>query len=100
LLTIAAAFLEIAWPAAVNAADTLVFVDNNAEHVLAFDVRGNNLENVTIDGLPAQATAGHLKQLRESKETQQHRKAYIFDGSTCIYVAGHWIPYPPGTPCP
>ncbi len=99
LLAIATAFLGIAWPVATAAADTLVFYDNG-EHVLQFDVKGNVMTDVTIDGQKAEATSGHIKGMRESKETQLGRKAYIFDGSTCIFVAGHWIGYPPGTKCP
>jgi hypothetical protein len=104
LLTIAA-ILWIAWPVAANAApDELWFQDDNGtSHKLTFNVSASgNVTAVMIDNTPVTpSTSNHTKGVRQKVNSAQSREAVVFWGnSTCIFVAGRWIGYPPGTTCP
>ena len=104
LLAVTATILWIAQPVAANAEPvSFGFTASDGDHTIAFDLVDGKISKVKVDGRDGEAKkAGNIKKYRSNAASGSTAAGnyVVFDGSTCVFVAGHWISVPPGGKCP
>jgi hypothetical protein len=106
-LAITAAILLFAQTVAV-AADRLVVDVKDGDKVKKMEIwHDSDMTNVIaiVDGKPLNVSDRKPFPIILGPHTQKIVAIHpgpviVFEGSTCIWLGGKWIAYPPGTPCP
>jgi hypothetical protein len=106
-LAVTAAFLLIAQPVAM-AADRLVIDVKDGDKTKKMEIwHDSDMTNVVaiVDGKKVDVSDRKPFPIVLGPHTQKIVAIHpgpviVFEGSTCVWLGGKWIAYPPGTVCP